>query len=185
MTICKTDVLLYYTINTIIQTIKSVLPLYSVSWRIPRLLESSEPEGDGAMFEQNQYDTGVPIYLQIIRCIKQKIIAGDWAAGDRVPPVRDLALEFGVNPNTMQRSLSELERDGLLYSERTSGRFITRDTSLIDSVRNAMARDVVNEFRCQMAQMGYTDAQILQQLQAAQAADAALPPITDVPLSSD
>lgn len=114
------------------------------------------------MFEQNQYDTGVPIYLQIIHQIKQKIISGEWAAGDRVPPVRDLALSFGVNPNTMQRSLSELERSGLLYSERTSGRYITKDTSLIESVRNEMARDVIGAFRRQMKQMGYTDEQIIQ-----------------------
>lgn len=137
------------------------------------------------MFEQNQYDTGVPIYLQIIRCMKQKIIAGEWAAGDRVLAVRDLALEFGVNPNTMQRSLSELEREGLLYSERTSGRYITRDISLINSVRDTMARDVVNEFRRRMIRMGYTDVQILQQLQAAQAADSASPAIPDSQMHSD
>lgn len=113
------------------------------------------------MFEQTLYDTGVPIYLQIIDRIKRKIISGEWAAGERVPPVRDLALAFGVNPNTMQRSLSELERGGLLYSERTSGRYITSDTARIESVRNEMARDVVGAFRRQMKQMGYTDEQIL------------------------
>lgn len=113
------------------------------------------------MFEQTLYDTGVPIYLQIIDRIKRKIISGEWAAGERVSPVRDLALAFGVNPNTMQRSLSELERGGLLYSERTSGRYITSDTARIESVRNEMARDVVGAFRRQMKQMGYTDEQIL------------------------
>lgn len=113
------------------------------------------------MFEQNQYDTNVPIYLQIIEKIKHKIIAGEWNAGERVSPVRDLALEFGVNPNTMQRSLSELERDGLLYSERTSGRFITKDTALIASVRDTMAQEVILNFRRKMSRMGYTGEQII------------------------
>lgn len=121
------------------------------------------------MFNQNQYDTGVPIYLQIMLRIKQKIIAGEWAAGDRVLPVRDLAMEFGVNPNTMQRSLSELEREGLVYSERTSGRFITQDMQKINAVRDAMAREIVRDFRRQMVQMGYTDTQIHQLLENAEA----------------
>lgn len=113
------------------------------------------------MFEQNQYDTGVPIYLQIIEKIKHKIVAGEWSAGERMPPVRDLALEFGVNPNTMQRSLSELEREGLVFSERTVGRFITKDAALIASVRDIMAREVIADFRQKMTQMGYSNEQIV------------------------
>ena len=86
------------------------------------------------------YDNNQPIYLQIMDRVRRKIVSGEWRAGDRVPPVRDLALEFGVNPNTMQRSLAELERDGLLFSERTSGRYVTRDESRVAAVRDAMAR---------------------------------------------
>ena len=82
------------------------------------------------MWNQDDYTPGIPIYLQIIEKIKAKIISGEWRAGDRVPPVRELSLSFGVNPNTMQRSLSELEREGLLYSERTAGRFVTADENL-------------------------------------------------------
>ena len=119
------------------------------------------------MFAQNQYDPGIPIYLQIMRRIRQKITAGEWLPGDRVAPVRDLALEFGVNPNTMQRSLSELEREGLVYTERTSGRFITTDTACIQAMRDDMAREIVMEFLREMAQMGYTDTMILEQIQNA------------------
>ena len=119
------------------------------------------------MFGQNQYDTGTPIYLQIIKRIRQKIVSGEWPPGDRVPTVRDMAIEFGVNPNTMQRSLSELERDGLVYSDRTVGRFITKDASIIDAARDSMAREVAEEFCRQMAGMGYTPDQTRKQLETA------------------
>lgn len=64
------------------------------------------------MFEENQYDSNIPIYLQIMEKIKRRIVSGEWKAGERIPAVRELAIAFGVNPNTMQRALSELERDG-------------------------------------------------------------------------
>lgn len=107
------------------------------------------------MFSDNQYDPGVPIYTQIITKIKLRILTGEWKPGDRVPAVRELAMEFGVNPNTMQRSLAELERDGLLFSERTAGRFITQDVALIDDARRQMARQAISAFIRQMEQMGY------------------------------
>lgn len=91
------------------------------------------------MWNQADYTPGIPIYLQIIEKIKAKIISGEWRAGDRVPPVRELSLSFGVNPNTMQRSLSELEREGLLYSERTAGRFVTADENRIAALQREAA----------------------------------------------
>ena len=74
--------------------------------------------------QETVYDTNVPIYLQLIEKIQRMIVTGEWRAGERIPAVRELALAFGVNPNTMQRALAELERDGLLFSERTTGRYI-------------------------------------------------------------
>ena len=64
--------------------------------------------------QETVYDTNVPIYLQLIEKIQRMIVTGEWRAGERIPAVRELALAFGVNPNTMQRALAELERDGLL-----------------------------------------------------------------------
>ena len=72
-------------------------------------------------------DSNLPIYTQIIEHIQLDIISGLYQPGDRLPSVRDLAAEASVNPNTMQKALSELERSGLLHSQRTSGRFITED----------------------------------------------------------
>lgn len=119
------------------------------------------------MYGQIQYDPGKPIYLQIIQHIREKIASGEWQPGDRVPPVRDLALEFGVNPNTMQRSLSELERDGLVYSERTSGRFITKDSALINKVREDMALEFVVSYISDMTLIGYTPEEIRGRLEEA------------------
>lgn len=64
------------------------------------------------MLINDKFDSGVPIYLQIMHLIRRKIASGEWPPGHRVPAVRELALKFGVNPNTMQRALSELEREG-------------------------------------------------------------------------
>ncbi len=108
------------------------------------------------MFAGNQYNTAVPIYLQIIERIEQKLLTGEWRAGERVPAVRDLAAEFGVNPNTMQRALAELERSGLVYSERTAGRFVTPDEQRIRQLREEKSGEAVREFLRRMAQMGCT-----------------------------
>lgn len=117
------------------------------------------------MFGQNRYDAGIPIYLQIIQRIRQKIVSGQWPPGERIDGVRDLAMEFGVNPNTMQRALSELERERLVFTERTAGRFITNDVSLINATRDAMAGDIINAFLIEMSRMGYTEEQIKKQLE--------------------
>ena len=74
-----------------------------------------------------QFSNDAPIYSQLIEQIKVGIVSGAFPPGERLPSVRDLATEAGVNPNTMQRALAELERDGLVYSQRTAGRFVTED----------------------------------------------------------
>ncbi len=112
------------------------------------------------MFEGNQYDSNIPIYLQIMEKIKQRIVSGEWKPGERIPAVRELALEFGVNPNTMQRALSELEREGLLFSERTAGRFITRDSRLIEEIREQMAEDLISRFLTRMRRLGYSGEEV-------------------------
>ena len=113
---------------------------------------------------QPQYDANRPIYLQLINQMQLRIVAGEWQAGERIPGVRELALECGVNPNTMQRALSELERAGLLYSERTSGRFVTRSEQRIEAIRQEMAAELMRDFVAGMERMGYRRDQILEQL---------------------
>ena len=108
------------------------------------------------MSERYIFDSGQPIYVQIVQRIKLNIASGKWAAGERVEAVRDLAVAFGVNPNTMQRALSELEREKLMYTERTSGRFITEDESVIQSLRHEMSIAETARYAENMTKLGYS-----------------------------
>ena len=88
-----------------------------------------------------ELDSKRSIYGQIIERIQNRIVTGAYPPGGKLPSVRDLAEEAGVNPNTMQRALSELERTGVIYSQRTSGRFVTEDESMITQLKEDAARD--------------------------------------------
>ena len=112
-----------------------------------------------------------PIYTQLIEQIERKIICGYYQPGERLPSVRDLASEAAVNPNTMQRALTELERDGLVYAQRTSGRYITEDQQLILQKRQALAQQEVNTFLDRMKHLGFDEQQTLQFLTQLQSED--------------
>lgn len=102
-----------------------------------------------------------PIFLQIIARIQTDIVSGKYHPGDKLPSVRDLAGEASVNPNTMQKALSELERSGLVYAKRTSGRFITEDTTMIEGLKSSLATEKIQEFLQLMQQLGYQNEEIL------------------------
>ncbi|RJV30507.1 GntR family transcriptional regulator [Coprococcus sp. AF18-48] len=106
-------------------------------------------------------DNDRPIYLQLMEHIQRDIIAGVYQPGDKLPSVRDLALEAAVNPNTMQKALSELERSGLVYSQRTSGRFITEDTEMLTQMKKELATEHIQEFFQKMEQLGFSRAELL------------------------
>ena len=107
-----------------------------------------------------EYSAYAPIYLQIMQDIKKAIVSGSWPPGGRIPPVRELALQYQVNPNTMQRALAELEREGLLYTERTAGRFVTGDTDRIAALRRETADRLLDGLFRQLSSMGYTREEI-------------------------
>lgn len=109
-------------------------------------------------------DSSRPIYLQIIERVQMDIITGRYQPGDKLPSVRVLAQEAAVNPNTMQKALSELERSGLIYSQRTSGRFITEDKELIHQMKKELAAAEVSAFVAHMKQLGITPEEIRQLL---------------------
>ena len=102
-----------------------------------------------------ELDNDRPIYLQLMERIQQDIVSGIYKPGDRLPSVRDLAVEAAVNPNTMQKALSELERSGLVYSQRTSGRFITEDTQLLDEMNTSLASEHILQFLEKMKQLSF------------------------------
>ncbi len=89
------------------------------------------------------------------------IISGMYAPGDKLPSVRELAQKASVNPNTMQKALSELERTGLVYSQRTSGRYITEDTAMIADLKTTLARDIVTQFLDNMLRLGISEEEVI------------------------
>ena len=108
-----------------------------------------------------QFSNDAPIYSQLIAQIKVGIVSGAFPPGERLPSVRDLATEAGVNPNTMQRALTELERDGLVYSQRTTGRFVTEDQAMIASAKRSLAERHIQAFLEAMTHLGYGREEIL------------------------
>lgn len=100
------------------------------------------------------FNSTTPIYIQIIEHIRLSIAVGEYKAGEKLLSVRELAAEAEVNPNTMQKALSELERDGLLYTHRTSGRFITNDEEAIAKLRKQLAEEQMEMFLGKMKQLG-------------------------------
>jgi len=103
-----------------------------------------------------QFDASRPIYAQLVERLKAKILAGTYPPGAHLDSVRHMAAAAGVNPNTMQRALAQLEAEGLLRTERTSGRFVTEDTDLIEQLRAAAAREIAADFLEKMRSIGYT-----------------------------
>ena len=92
------------------------------------------------------FSNDLPIYTQLVGQIKTAIATGVFSPGERLPSVRDLATEAGVNPNTMQRSLSQLESEGLVYSQRTAGRFVTEDQEKIAGAKRELAQQHIAQF---------------------------------------
>lgn len=113
------------------------------------------------------FSNDAPIYSQIIEQIKVGIVTGLFPPGEKLPSVRDMAAEAGVNPNTMQRAMAELEREGLVYSQRTSGRLVTEDESIIRQTKRSLAMRHVDVFLRAMASLGFSQEDTLSLLRNA------------------
>lgn len=107
------------------------------------------------------FKNDLPIYAQLVEQIRLKIVSGDFAPGERLPSVRDMAMEAGVNPNTLQRALQELERLDLVFSQRTTGRFVTEDEAAIAAAKRAIAERQAEDFLTAMRKLGYGRDEIL------------------------
>ncbi|MEF3355985.1 GntR family transcriptional regulator [Paenibacillus sp. GYB006] len=106
-----------------------------------------------------------PIYLQIKNDIYYKICKGNLRPGDKLSSVRDYAVEVGVNPNTVQRTYTDMEREGIVEKRRGQGSYVTEDFQTIKKLRDQMAFEQVQLFYSSMTQMGFTDEEIVDQLQ--------------------
>lgn len=106
-------------------------------------------------------DSDRPIYLQIVEILQHRIVSGCYKPGDKLPSVRELAGEASVNPNTMQKAFSELERNGLVITQRTTGRTVTEDTKMIAEIRNNLAEEQIRMFFGKMKELGYDTKEVV------------------------
>ncbi len=107
------------------------------------------------------FRSDLPLYSQLVEQIKLGIVSGNLLPGERLMSVRDMATEAGVNPNTMQRALQELERDGMVYSQRTAGRFVTENMQVIERAKKRFAEEQIRSFLEAMKKLGYQWEEIL------------------------
>ena len=107
-----------------------------------------------------KFNDASPIYAQIIESIKHLIINGTYKPGDKLPAVRDLAVEAGVNPNTIQRAFQDLEREELVKSDRTSGRYVTDDQEKIEELKKELSKKYVNDLFENLSQLGMSEKEI-------------------------
>lgn len=112
------------------------------------------------------FNNSNPIYQQIIEMIKVSIAKGDYAPGAKVSSVRELAIDFGVNPNTVQRALAKLEEMGYLYTQRTSGRYVTKDVVLIKQLKSEILGSMMAEFMTKMQVIGIEEEEVIPYLKA-------------------
>ena len=112
-----------------------------------------------------EFQSNIPIYIQLMDIIKMQIVSGKLKPGDKLSSVRDLAMEYGVNPNTMQKALGELEWEKLVYTVRTTGRYVTEDEELIHGLRKELAEMRISEFFSELKKLGYSKEEIRELLE--------------------
>ena len=113
-----------------------------------------------------EFQDHLPIYAQLMDTLKRRIITGRYLPGEKLPSVRELAAEAGINPNTVQRAFSELEREGLIYTQRATGKYVTDNADEIKSARQALAKTQVAEFLSNMQSLGYSVGDVIVLLQS-------------------
>lgn len=106
------------------------------------------------------FDNNIPIYLQLVSLIKNDIIKGALSPGEKLPSIRDLAITYKVNPNTVSKALSELENISLIYTERTNGKYVSSDISLINKYKEEYAASLTEEYINKMINLGYNKEEI-------------------------
>lgn len=102
-----------------------------------------------------------PIYTQLVARMQERIVSGVYPPGSKLPSVRDLAAEAGVNPNTVQRAFADLERAGLIYTQRTAGKFVAEDAAVVGAARRELAETQTRQYLAAMRALGCTREEII------------------------
>lgn len=110
------------------------------------------------------FDNNIPIYIQLLEYIKIYIISGTFKCGEKLPSVRDFSINFKVNPNTMQKALTELESIGLIYTERTNGKYVTKDEKVVEKLKNEYAITLAKSYFEGMKRIGFSKADSIKYL---------------------
>lgn len=113
-----------------------------------------------------ELDNDRPIYAQLVDRIQMQIVSGQYLPGGKLPSVRDLAAEAAVNPNTMQKAFAELERSGLIVTQRTNGRNVTDNEQLIKDIKAGLAKEQVDNFFARMKELGFAETETVELLNA-------------------
>ena len=100
------------------------------------------------------FDNDRPIYIQLVEQLKECIVAGKFKSGEKLPSVREFAMQIKVNPNTVQKALAEIENQKLIYTERTNGKFVTENEELIENVKKELANQKVQKYFQDMNKLG-------------------------------
>lgn len=108
-----------------------------------------------------EFNDKAPIYLQIVDLIKMDIVTGKLKSKNKLPSVREMASNLNVNPNTLQRSYQELERLGIVYTQRGTGTFVGEEKSMVEDLKNEMAKEVIDSFILRMKSLGFTSNDII------------------------
>ena len=111
------------------------------------------------------FDNNIPIYIQLLEYMKIYLISGVFKCGDKLPSVRDFANTFKVNPNTMQKALSELESMNLIYTERTNGKYVTNDKKMIEKLKDEYAMSLAKSYFLGMKKIGLGKADSIKYLE--------------------
>lgn len=111
-----------------------------------------------------EFDNNIPIYIQLVEQLKIYIISGKIKPGERLPSVREFALQTKVNPNTMQKALAELEELTLIYTERTNGKFVTTNQDLINKLKYEYASELSNKYFSSMKSVGFNKSEVIEYL---------------------
>lgn len=107
------------------------------------------------------FKANLPIYIQIVNLIKKRIASGNLKEGEKLPSVRELSTEVKTNPNTVQRSYAELERENLVFTQRGMGTFVTEDKKQIEALKKDMASNIVKSFIADMKSIGFKEEDII------------------------
>ena len=111
------------------------------------------------------FDNDRPIYIQLVEQLKECIVAGKFKAGEKLPSVREFAMQIKVNPNTVQKALAEIENQKLIYTERTNGKFVTENEELIENVKKELANQKVQRYFQDMNKLGINKEEAITYLQ--------------------